>query len=582
LCVSALLAGARGLVRHNTWYLASDQFAFLTFADDLARGTVFHDTATVATLVGPLLPKAAAADAYYQTYIFRDGHLYSRYPPGYPLLLAAVGLVGGETARHWLNPVLYLALIVVLGRLAARLVDGPPWAAAAAAMWAVLVIPVEVHYWGITIARDLPAHLLALLAVLRALSAAPISCGLCLGLAATIRPDAALWAIPAALVVPRAARTPRTVMGGGLAFAAGLLPLFAYNTITQGHPLAFTQGSEFRDLLRFESALGAPALFAQTVSFVSGGGFKLANFPKTFPVLIAYLSASFGAFLWIAAGFLVLAAVRRRPIAGSLGAYVVIGLLFYSCWGHGDPRYLVGVSLSLIVATAVALVRIAEWLSDARVAAVRRLAALIVVAAALGLGGVLSRDPVRGRLTALELTTAGALLVATATSLTRLSGARTLATLTPALAFASLGFARMFASTATPDPFREADVARARAAIEAVVPPGSLVLTSGALGRPAENWTYYTDVDAHYLGELPRIRSDPYLVGKRCTDSGRRFFLLLAPADQIPMKVIPGLVAIREVARRDAAGARDWFLNPRIATDGAVLYEAKVGLNPRL
>ena len=581
MCGLALLAAARGLVRHNTWYLASDQFAFLTFADDLARGTVFHDSATVATLAGPGLPPEAAADAYYQTYIFRDGHLYSRYPPGYPLLLAAVRLVGGETARHWLNPALYLALIVVLGRLAARLVDGPAWAAAAATMWAVLVIPVEVHYWGITIARDLPAHLLALLAMLRALSAAPISCGLCLGLAATIRPDAALWAIPAALVLPRVARTPRTVVGGGLAFAAGLVPLLAYNTITQGHPLAFTQGSEFRDLLQFESALGGPALFAQTVSLVSGGGFKLANFPKTFPVLVAYLSASFGVFLWIAGGFFIVSGVRRQPIARALGAYVVIGLVFYSCWGHGDPRYLVGVSLSLIVTAAVALVRLAGRLSDAHVSAGRRLAVLVVVAGALALGGMLPRDPARG-LTALERTTAAALVVAAATSLVPRSSARALATLAPALAFAGFGIARMFASTGTPDAFREADVARARAAIEAVVPPGSLVLTSPALGRPAENWTYYTDVDAHYLGELPRLRSDPYLVAKRCADSGRRFFLLLGPDEQVPMKVLPGLVAVREVARRDAAGAREWFLDPSRATGGAVLYEAKVGLNPRL
>ena len=44
--------------------------------------------------------------------------------------------------------------------------------------------------------------------------------------------------------------------GGGLAFAAGLSPLLAYNTITQGHPLAFTQGSEFRGF--FQSAVGAP------------------------------------------------------------------------------------------------------------------------------------------------------------------------------------------------------------------------------------------------------------------------------------------------------------------------------------
>jgi len=570
------MAAARGLVRYNTWYLASDQFAFMTFADDLARGKVFHDPGTVETLAGPGLPREAAADAYYQTYIFRDGRLYSRYPPGYPLLLAAVGLVGGESARHWLNPVLYLVLIVVLGRLAARLVDGAPWVAAATTMWAVLVIPVEVHYWGITIARDLPAHLLALLAVLRALSSAPVSCGLLLGLAATIRPDAALWAIPAGLAFPRTARTVPVVLGGGLAFALGLVPLLAYNTITQGHPLAFTQGSEFRGF--FQSALGGPAFFADGVSFVSGGGFRLKNFPDTFPAHVRYLAASFGVFLWIATGFLVVAAVRREMIARVLGSYVVIGLLFYSCWGHGDPRYLVGVSLSLIVTASVGLLRNARWLGDATASTSRRLVALIVIAGALALGGFLPRDPARG-LTALERTTAVGLVVAAATSFV---GARALATLVPALAFAGFGIARILASEGTPDTFRAADVARARAAIEAVVPPGSLVLTSPALGRPAENWTYYTDVDAHYVGELERLFSDANLVTYRCTEAGRRLFLLLRPAEPLPLTILPRFTAVREVARRDAAGARDWFVDPRRAPGGAVLYEAKVGINPRL
>ena len=101
-------------------------------------------------------------------------------------------------------------------------------------------------------------------------------------------------------------------------------------------------------------------------------------------------------------------------------------------------------------------------------------------------------------------------------------------------------------------------------------------------GRPAENWTYYTDVDAHYVGELDRLSSDANIVASRCTESGRRFFLLLGPAEPLPMTILPPFIAVREVARRDAAAARDWFVDPRRATDGVVLYEAKVGLNPRL
>src|SRR5262245_29115667 len=223
LCGMALLAAVRGLVRYNTWYLASDQFAFLTFADDLGHGRIFHDPSTVELLLGPQLPHDAAVDVYYQTYILRQDRVFSRYPPGYPMMLAAAKLVGGETAQHWLNPLLYLLLIAVLGRLAARLADDAPrWAVAATTMWAALVIPVEVHYWGITVARDLPAHLLALLAVLRALSGAPASCGALLGLAGTIRPDAVLWAVPAALVFPRAGLDRRAIVRGSVAFCARL------------------------------------------------------------------------------------------------------------------------------------------------------------------------------------------------------------------------------------------------------------------------------------------------------------------------------------------------------------------------
>jgi hypothetical protein len=143
-----------------------------------------------------------------------------------------------------------------------------------------------------------------------------------------------------------------------------------------------------------------------------------------------------------------------------------------------------------------------------------------------------------------------------------LLGARALATRTPALAFAGFGLARILASEGTPDTFRAADVARARAAIEAVVPPGSLVLTSPALGRPAENWTYYTDVDAHYVGELGRLASDANIVANRCTESGRRFFLLLGPAEPLPLTIYPRFMAVREVERRDAEAARDGRRGP--------------------
>ena len=75
LVAVALGVAADGLVRLNTWYLASDQFAFLTFARDLRRGTVFHEDPSW-TLIAQRSP--FTFDALAQTYFWRDGKLFSR------------------------------------------------------------------------------------------------------------------------------------------------------------------------------------------------------------------------------------------------------------------------------------------------------------------------------------------------------------------------------------------------------------------------------------------------------------------------------------------------------------------------
>ena len=174
LAAMALLVAARGLVRHNTWYLASDQYAFLTFAGDLRRGTVFHDDEAL-RIAAPQASRDFKLDARVQTYFWRDGRLYSRYPPGFPALLALAGTVGGEDAQHALNPVLYLTILALLGWLTWVLLRQGDRAlaagAAVAAMWLLLLLPTDVHLWGITVARDLPAHLLALAALLAAATA---------------------------------------------------------------------------------------------------------------------------------------------------------------------------------------------------------------------------------------------------------------------------------------------------------------------------------------------------------------------------------------------------------------------------
>ncbi|HEV7733215.1 MAG TPA: hypothetical protein VGR62_13680 [Candidatus Binatia bacterium] len=549
LAVLALVVAARGLERRTTWYLASDQFAFLTFADDLRHGTVFHD----ATIVRRLSPYGHApdvpVDALFQTYIYRDGHLYSRYPPGFPLLLAAAGAIGGERAQHLLNPLLYLALLAALGLGVGQLAGA---AAGVAVMWALLVVPAEVHYWGITVARDLPAHLLALVAVWAAWRGRTTLAGFVLGYACSIRPDAVLWGLAVGAVAPRLPL--RTLVRGGLAFGVGLVPLLAYNTITQGHPFAFTQGSEFRHVL----AATPPALLA---SLVSGGGFRFAHLPATLPVHLRYLWDAFGLLLIPALGALCIAVRRRAPIAGAFGPYAIVAFLFYSCWGHGDARYLVGVALCLLALAAIGTAQGCRWLSTGPWP--WRLVAVAVIATILG---VVPREHA-SRVRTVELALGGAALVS-------LVLPPALAAVAPAAAMATVGLTRVAQGSGERDPFQEPQVDRARAAIEALVPSGSLVLTTPSLGRPGENITHYTHADASYLGETSAMGSSPAIAAQTVLGTGDQVFLLLGTLDPLPF-----VADIREVARRDGPSLHDWFADPTRAPLGAVLYEV-VGMTP--
>src|SRR5262249_60926924 len=86
---------------------------------------------------------------------------------------------------------------------------------------------------------------------------------------------------------------------------------------------------------------------------VAGGGFRLRNLPQVLPQNLRYLAAAFGLFLVPAVGVL-LRELRQRTLAGAaLAPYLAGSLLFYSCWGHGDARYLMGAVLMLLVLTAL-------------------------------------------------------------------------------------------------------------------------------------------------------------------------------------------------------------------------------------
>ncbi len=563
----ALSVAARGLERRNTWYLASDQFAFLTFADDLQHGRVFHDPATLALLAADV-PPGETADAYYQTYLWRDGRLWSRYPPGFPLLLAGATTIGGGRAAHLVNPLLYLGLLAILAWLPRVLLGGGAVAAgtAAAVPWALLVLPTEVHLWGITIARDLPAHLLALAAIGFACTRRFGLAGLLLGLACTVRPDALLYAASLGAVALVVRPPPGAVVRGTVAFCAGVAPLLAYNTLSQGHPLSFTQGMELRQSRGPLPVLQAAASLVPPL--VSGGGFRLAHLPHVLPQNLHHLAAALGPFLLPAAGMLGAGLRDHRLLTAALLPYLILAVPFFSCWGRSDPRYLLGAVVALLLAATAGTVAWCVILVDPARSRKTRLGLLVATATVLLLAPVVL--PPRPHRRPVELAAGAAAIAAGAAALVPVTArvARKLGALAPALAFASVGLARVVTSHGARDPFQSPQVAAARTALEGLLPAGALVLTTPALGRPAENVTHYTHADAHYDGELAILRTTPAAVARRALAADRRVFLLL------PSWMPPPLPAavLREVSRRRGDQLAAWFIDPAHTAE-AVLFE---------
>jgi len=275
LLVVLLVLSAVWTVRRTTWYLAIDQFGYLTFASDLAQGRVLHQWEVLPALE-KFLPVNEPVDVFAQTYVRHEHRLFCRYAPGFPLVLALVRVLLGPEAQHYVNPAMLLLLLVALYVLGSRALRSE-WLGLATALLGVL-LPNYVLLWSTSPLRDVPAHFFALsgLALLlgdphgTARGVRTALAGLLLGFATSTRVDAVLYLIPAlGLVALARATLVRRVVVGGLGFALGVLPLLVYNTIATGNPLRPTQAMEVDSVLSRAPVSPASESPAWKLRFVS-------------------------------------------------------------------------------------------------------------------------------------------------------------------------------------------------------------------------------------------------------------------------------------------------------------------------
>jgi hypothetical protein len=536
-----------GIERKITWYLAVDQYGYLAFAHDLASGHVFHHWPPLDALA-PGLPRRA--DVLSQTYVWDDGRLYCRYAPGFPIVLAAWLDVFGDDGANYLNPTIFLAILLLALAFQARVFHSRWRATAGLAL--VALFPTFIHLWALTLTRDLATHLAGLLGLylllpVRGRRLAPGRVGaasLAIGFAGSIRPDAVMYGGPALLLIvarwwrerPDARRTLVGLAAGTAGLLLGLAPFLAFNRAATGSAFRPTQGMEADQFLGPANAGGGPrpttplpappapapqeprvgyppgAWQGGTAFTVQGGGLRLANIPQTLPGIIGLLRGYYGdVILGLAIWGAVVAFLLRRMLFLAAVPYCVIAVLFFSCWSRPDTRYMVGLYLFLpmlvIEGTLGTLDLVRRFQRTGRGTLATRLAVVIGV---ILIGGVTFLHPTAagGALPVLSVLVPGIGAVAVMAT-TVWPSRRHAALAAPGLALALVVLAAWRTSQAGDQraSFQGPQMRRARATFGRAVERGAVVITTEDVGRPGENIDYYVPgVHALYLTDLARWR----------------------------------------------------------------------------
>jgi hypothetical protein len=549
------------IVSKITWYLAVDQFGYLTFAHDLLHGRVFHEWPVANALGGSLPPQT---DVLAQTYIWDHGRLWCRYAIGFPLLLAGWLAVFGDDGAPYMNTTAFILLIGVMIVYQWRLTRSPWRATTGAAL--LILYPTFMHLWSLTLTRDMVNVLIAFTGLLALLPARgrplgprrTLLAGLLLGYAGSIRPDAVLYCIPGGLIAVarwrhervRGSALVRVVGAGALGLLVGLVPGFVYNYVAQGNPFVPTQGME---LMRFfdhrraafdaappgpfaaAGALGYPSMgwHGGTSSQVQGGGLRIENFRQTFPGNMTLLLDGYAPAGLVAAGVGAVVAIVVHPLLfASAASYVVMAVLFYSCWARPDSRYLLGVFTfvpMLIVEGTVGMLDVVRLLArSGRVGAARGIAGVAGLAL---VAGALVPTPSPGSalptMTMILMGMSG--LGALAAAL--LPDRRVVGVVAPAVAVALGVFLvqRIVPQLGHRATFQRPEVVAARRAFGKVVEPGAVVITTEDIGRPLENIEYYSGAHALYLTDLARWHTTVREVASSLIAHHMRPYLLLTP-----------------------------------------------------
>src|SRR5262249_31113323 len=244
----------------------------------------------------------------------------------------------------------------------------------------------------------------------------------------------------------------------------------------------------------------SPGWHGGTYDQVQGGGLRLAHLPTTLPRIWEQLQQSYSPLLLAFVFWGAIVAVLLRPVlAAGAVSYAVVAVLFFGCWPRADFRYLIGVFVflpMLLVEGTFGTLDLVRLLWKRHRQALAR--GLAVAAAAVLLIGAALYGPAPGIMVLatppfLAVTVVGGFAAALAAVWPQRRVVAVAApVLMPALVWCKVS--QVQADAGRRAPFQRAQMLEARANMEKLLEPGSVVITTEDVGRPAENIEFYSGV----------------------------------------------------------------------------------------
>lgn len=501
LCIVIALLAAYVMLNYNA-LLNADSYAYLIYARDLARGSVFGEVGFY-EIFKDLWPTSRSVDLHSGLRHLIDGRVYYGIEMGYPLFLAGAMTIAGAGAVYFVNPLLFLWLSIIFF-LAVRLIfsrSRDREIVALISMLLMLLIPPDRILSSATkIMRDIPPLTFIMTSFYCLLlgrrperySRTWVFIGaFFLGLATLIRFHYLVMALPFFLYLIASLRAgPKKGIKWGMSYI-----LFAFIGLA-----IFAVPVVIRDLLVRGDVFFTARVVLNHLTVVSAPTklFSLEYFSSSGLWYLDFLNRSYGPVLLLLFLVGIAAGLKNRPIRFLLLPAALFHFLIFAFFRYNHSRYLLpiypviscligyGIMVSLnwilLIISRSTPSNVRKWLC--RIAGMVILIGMIVTI-------VLEQESILSARNAVMLIFSLALLLGAPRRTSWMNSRILLAGLSICLMF--LVAIQVVPSIVHPYSFKLSDVRRLKTEIEKYAPPGSLILATRYL---KQNIDYYTDCNS--------------------------------------------------------------------------------------